>query len=85
VTSDSRLVLLSTSHRVAAGLLCAAAWDALRTGDVVGGTEQQPLRGVLDELGIAVDTLAGPPSCSTGPQPQTARWCGWWPTTATQR
>ena len=63
MTSDSRLVLLSTSHRVAAGLLCAAAWDALRTGDVVGGggTEQQPLRGVLDELGIAVDTLAGPP------------------------
>ncbi|MGP4112231.1 nucleoside triphosphate pyrophosphohydrolase [Streptomyces sp. 4N509B] len=54
-----RIVLLTTSHRVAPGMLSWPAWEALRTADRVlvrdGGHPQLPY---LKEAGVAVVTVA---------------------------
>ncbi|HEX3823801.1 MAG TPA: MazG family protein [Mycobacteriales bacterium] len=49
----SRLVLLLTSPRVAAGLLCADAWVALRAGPVFVGDLESPDVEVLTAAGVA--------------------------------
>jgi len=49
----ARLVLLSTTHRVAAGLLSFAAWETLRTADeVYAATADHPLAAVLDDARV---------------------------------
>ena len=55
-------MLLSTSHRVAPGLLTVAAWDVLRDADVVTGTEDHRLRPVLADLDVTAETLSGSPA-----------------------
>ncbi|HEX7744638.1 MAG TPA: nucleoside triphosphate pyrophosphohydrolase, partial [Micromonosporaceae bacterium] len=37
----ARIVLLVTSPRLPAGLLTAAAWDVVRAGGVLAGTESE--------------------------------------------
>ncbi|MGW4286265.1 nucleoside triphosphate pyrophosphohydrolase [Streptomyces sp. NPDC004673] len=58
-TAPGRIVLLTTSHRVAPGLLSWPAWQALRTADAVlcadGAHPQVPY---LREAGIAVSEAA---------------------------
>ncbi len=51
-----RLVLLTTTHRVAAGLLTAEAWDAVRAADVVLAEDGHPLRAALAAAGVEVAT-----------------------------
>ncbi len=52
-------MLLSTSHRVAPGLLTAAAWDLLRRGDVMAASPGPQVRSVLEDQGHVVATLSG--------------------------
>jgi XTP/dITP diphosphohydrolase len=58
VVSPGRLVLLSTSPRVAPGLLSAQAWDAVRTAASVRSAEGHPLVPYLGAEGIEVRTEA---------------------------
>ena len=52
-----RIVLLTTSHRVAPGLLSWPAWEALRTADlVVCGDPEHPQLPYVREAGVEVDT-----------------------------
>lgn len=52
-----RLVLLTTSHRVAPGLLSWPAWEALRTADrVLCGDPHHPQLPYVREAGVAVDS-----------------------------
>ncbi len=51
-----RLVLLSTSPRVAPGLLSATAWDALRSGATVLAAEGHPMTPYVEEQGVTVTT-----------------------------
>ncbi len=61
----ARLVLLSTTHRVAAGLLSYAAWEALRTADeVYSASADHPLASALDDAGLL---LRVPPAASPRP------------------
>ncbi|MFE6687068.1 nucleoside triphosphate pyrophosphohydrolase [Streptomyces sp. NPDC057743] len=54
-----RLVLLTTSHRVAPGLLSWPAWQALRTADrVLCADPDHPQLPYLHEAGIVVETAA---------------------------
>ncbi|MCK7625095.1 nucleoside triphosphate pyrophosphohydrolase [Streptomyces sp. RS10V-4] len=54
-----RLVLLTTSHRVAPGLLSWPAWQVLRTADrVLAADPHHPQLPYLREAGIAVETAA---------------------------
>lgn len=53
-----RLVLLSTSPRVAPGLLSWAAWSVLRSGRVVVAADEHPLPPYLREAGIVVHRAA---------------------------
>ncbi|SEF17261.1 MazG family protein [Jiangella alba] len=55
------LVLLATSPRVAAGLLSAAAWDALRAGPVYVGDDAHPQVAPLRAAGVPVTVAASPP------------------------
>jgi XTP/dITP diphosphohydrolase len=56
-----RLAVLSTSHRVAPGLLTSAAWDVLRAADrVFAATADHPQRAPLEAAGVAVEILAEP-------------------------
>jgi XTP/dITP diphosphohydrolase len=58
--SPGRLVLLSTSHRVAPGLLSWPAWQALRGADrVISPEAQQPQLPYLREAGVTVE-IASP-------------------------
>ena len=50
---EGHLVLLATSHRVAPGLLSAAAWELVRSGDALAPTAH-PLLPVLAEVGVPV-------------------------------
>ncbi|MDQ1602413.1 MAG: hypothetical protein QOE01_258, partial [Actinomycetota bacterium] len=52
-----RLVLLSTSPRVAPGLLSWQAWEVLRSADVLAGTGGHPLLPYLDAAGIEVSLV----------------------------
>jgi XTP/dITP diphosphohydrolase len=62
VPFEPRLVLLSTSHRVAPGLLAAAAWDLVRSARLFAGESGPQVCGVLQDQGIAVETLTGAPA-----------------------
>ncbi|OEU87075.1 nucleoside triphosphate hydrolase [Streptomyces abyssalis] len=54
-----RIVLLTTSHRVAPGLLSWPAWEALRAaGHVVCGDPEHPLLPYVREAGV--DVVTGP-------------------------
>jgi len=53
-----RLVLLSTSPRVAPGLLSWHAWSVLREGRVVAADEHHPLLAYLRDADIEVEILA---------------------------
>jgi XTP/dITP diphosphohydrolase len=55
-----RLVLLVTSHRVAAGLLTAAAWDLLRSSEVLAPPGHRLLP-ALAEAGVPVSLLPDEP------------------------
>ncbi|HSJ61479.1 MAG TPA: MazG family protein [Jiangellaceae bacterium] len=55
-----RLILLVTSPRVAAGLLTAQAWDALRTNRVLAAAADHPQPTALAAEGITVEEF-GPP------------------------
>jgi XTP/dITP diphosphohydrolase len=59
--ATGRLAVLSTSHRVAPGLLTSVAWDLLRSADrVVAGTPDHPQRLPVEAAGIAVEVLTAP-------------------------
>lgn len=51
-----RLTLLSTTHRVAPGLLTRAAWQAIDTAATVAAHPEHSLVGLLGEYGIDVET-----------------------------
>jgi len=58
-SAPGRVVLLTTSHRVAPGLLSWPAWQALRTADrVLCADRTHPQLPYLREAGIAVDEAA---------------------------
>lgn len=58
-TAPGRIVLLTTSHRVAPGLLSWPAWQALRTADrVLCADGAHPQLPYLREAGIPVDEAA---------------------------
>ncbi len=58
---SGRLVLLSTTHRVAPGLLSGPAWQVLRTADrVLAGDPAHPLLAPLAQSGIAAEVLDVP-------------------------
>lgn len=52
-----RLVILSTSHRVASGLLTAAAWDDLRAADLVAAPDDHPQVPYLAEVGVTCSVV----------------------------
>jgi XTP/dITP diphosphohydrolase len=54
---SGRLVLLSTSPRVAPGLLSWHAWSVLREGSVVAPADDHPLLAYLGDAGIEVEIL----------------------------
>jgi len=56
-TVSGRLVLLSTSPRVAAGLLSWHAWSVLRGGQVVAADDQHPLLVYLRDADIDVEIV----------------------------
>ncbi|SDH21105.1 XTP/dITP diphosphohydrolase [Sinosporangium album] len=56
------LVVVTTSPRVAPGLLSHAAWTALRSGPVLTGSADHPLLPYLSEAGIAVEVVAPEPA-----------------------
>jgi XTP/dITP diphosphohydrolase len=51
------LVLLSTSPRVAPGLLSWHAWSELRAGRVVAAAQDHPLLGYVRDAGIGIEIL----------------------------
>jgi XTP/dITP diphosphohydrolase len=60
VTGPGRLVLLVTTHRVAAGLLSWQAWDALRTADVVlAAADSHPLLPALATADVSTRVVEG--------------------------
>jgi hypothetical protein len=60
-----RLVLLSTTHRVAAGLLSHAGWAALGSAaEVYAGAADHPLALALDAAGNVLVALCAP--CRSG-------------------
>ena len=58
--TPGRLILLVTSPRVAAGLLTAQAWDALRTGRVLAAAADHPQSAALAAEGITVQVYGAP-------------------------
>lgn len=75
VPDPGRIVLLTTSHRVAPGLLSWPAWQVLRAADQVlcadGAHPQLPY---LREAGITVDEASPMPRTWWTPAPVAARW-----------
>jgi XTP/dITP diphosphohydrolase len=55
---SGRLVLLSTSARVAPGLLSWHAWSVLREGTVLAAADDHPLLAYVRDAGIEVEVLA---------------------------
>ncbi|TDU04564.1 XTP/dITP diphosphohydrolase [Streptomyces sp. 846.5] len=61
-TPAGRLVLLSSTHRVAPGLLSWPAWEALRSADrVLAGDPAHPQLPPVREAGVAVEVLLDVP------------------------
>ena len=58
--STPRLVLLSTSPRVAPGLLSSDAWSALRAGPVLTGTTDHAATPYLEAAGVHVEVASRP-------------------------
>ena len=58
--TDARLVLLSTSPRVAPGLLSFDAWSALGAGPVLAGSDDHPVLPYLAAAGVQVDVVSRP-------------------------
>ena len=56
----ARLVLLSTSPRVAPGLLSSDAWSALRAGPVLTGAADHPATPYLEAAGVHVEVASRP-------------------------
>ena len=57
-----RLVLLTTTHRVAPGLLSWAAWDTLRSADLVlVGDPEHPQLPAIRQAGVRVDLYTAAP------------------------
>jgi XTP/dITP diphosphohydrolase len=54
----TRLVLLTTSHRVAPGLLTRHAWQVLADGQILSGSLDHPLARVLVDDGYDVEVVA---------------------------
>jgi XTP/dITP diphosphohydrolase len=54
---SGRLVLLSTSPRVAPGLLSWHAWSVLREGRVLAAADDHPLLAYLRDAGVEVEVL----------------------------
>jgi XTP/dITP diphosphohydrolase len=63
--SAGRLVLLTTTSRVAPGLLSWQAWSVLRSAAVFSGSPDHPLLPYLDDAGVAVHVE--PPSGERDP------------------
>ncbi|MEY9878063.1 XTP/dITP diphosphohydrolase [Streptacidiphilus sp. MAP12-33] len=60
-TGPGRLVLLSTTHRVAPGLLSGPAWQVLHAADrVLAGDPAHPLLGPLERSDVTVEVLDVP-------------------------
>ena len=60
-TAPGRLVLLSTTHRVAPGLLSWAGWSALTSADeVYAASADHPLAGALDAADVVLRVPDGP-------------------------
>ncbi len=59
--TDARLVLITTSHRVAAGLLSRPAWSWLETADVIAVAPEHPLRAELADRPLVDVALADLP------------------------
>ncbi|MEV0614941.1 MazG family protein [Nonomuraea sp. NPDC050404] len=55
------LIVVTTSPRVAPGLLSHQAWQALRSGPVLTGSEVHPLLPYLAEAGIVVEVVRPDP------------------------
>ncbi|MBX6381678.1 MAG: MazG family protein [Microbispora sp.] len=55
------LIVVTTSPRVAPGLLAPAAWQALTGGRVLTGTPDHPYLPYLDEAGIRVEVVTPDP------------------------
>ena len=55
------LIVVTSSPRVAPGLLTLRAWEALRANPVLTGTPEHPLLPSLAEAGIAVETVTPDP------------------------
>ena len=53
----TRLVLLTTSHRVAPGLLSRDAWQYLETGELLTSSADHPLARILRQEGLVVAVL----------------------------
>ncbi len=60
----TRLVLLTTSHRVAPGLLTRDAWQALADGEILTASPDHPLARVLVDDGYHVEVVAGATSAA---------------------
>lgn len=56
------LVVVTTSPRVAPGLLSHRAWEALRSGRVLAGSDAHPLLPYLGEAGVAVEVVTPDPA-----------------------
>jgi len=59
--TDARLVLITTSHRVAAGLLSRQAWSWLEQADVIAIAAEHPLRSELDDRPVELVDVSGLP------------------------
>jgi NTP pyrophosphatase (non-canonical NTP hydrolase) len=69
------LIVLTTSPRVAPGLLSWQAWEALRSASLVLAPPGHPQLPALEEAGIGV-TVAEPPAGDAGPE-TAAAVAGW--------
>ncbi|MCK9931582.1 MazG family protein [Frankia sp. Mgl5] len=62
----TRITLVSTSARVAPGLLTAAAWDVLRSARVWTASPEHPQAAALREAGVDVSVLRPAPPSEPG-------------------
>lgn len=73
--APGRIVLLTTSHRVAPGLLSWPAWQALHAADrVLCADGTHPQLPYLREAGIPVAGRPRPPRSWSTPAPADTRW-----------
>jgi XTP/dITP diphosphohydrolase len=68
------LVVVTTSPRVAPGLLSHRAWEALRSGPVLTGQEDHPQLPYLAEAGVTVEVVAPDAPALVAPAGETVVW-----------